>query len=205
MQSLVVHPVLPLENGDHLSRAEFEQRYEAMPLVKKAELIEGIVYMPSPVRIDQHGRPHALLMGWLSAYWAATPGTDLADNTTIRLDEDNEPQPDALLRFEQGTSRVDQDGYVVGPPEFVAEISSSTASLDMNAKKQVYRRNGVQEYLVWLVQERVIHWFQLAGGEYRSLPNDQGVICSQIFPGLRLAVPELLAGDLKSVVRVLQE
>ena len=41
--------ILPLEHGDHLTREEFERRYEAMPHVRKAELIEGVVYMPSPV------------------------------------------------------------------------------------------------------------------------------------------------------------
>src|ERR1700726_2127100 len=87
----------PLENGDHLSRAEFERRYEAMPEVKKAELIEGVVYMPSPVRHTQHGIQHIALSTWLGNYWSATPGVSPGDNSTVRLDLDNVPQPDALL------------------------------------------------------------------------------------------------------------
>lgn len=102
--------ILPLENGDRLSRHEFERRYTAMSHLKKAELIEGVVYMASPVRHKSHGKPHAAIMAWLSDYWIATPGVDLGDNTTVRLDLDNEPQPDALLRIESGgRSRISDD------------------------------------------------------------------------------------------------
>src|SRR5438445_7444659 len=87
----------PLVDGDRLTRAEFERRYEAMPHVKKAELIEGVVFMPSPVRLDHHGNPHADLITWLGVYRALTPGIRVSDNTTVRLDMDNEPQPDGLL------------------------------------------------------------------------------------------------------------
>ncbi len=140
--------ILPLENGDCLTRAEFEQRYEAMPHLKKAELIEGVVYMGSPVRVI-HGRPHARIMAWLSPYWIATPGVDLMDNTTVRLDPDNEPQPDALLRIEVGgQSTISEDGYVEGATEFIAEIAASSASYDLRDKLRAYRRNQVQEYLV---------------------------------------------------------
>ncbi len=66
--------VLPLEPGDRLTRAEFERRYAAMPLVKKAELIEGVVYMPSPVRVQRHGHPHLHLGTWLGVYESGTPG-----------------------------------------------------------------------------------------------------------------------------------
>lgn len=119
LNQVITQEIPCLENGDRLPRPEFERRYAAMPQVKKAELIEGIVYMPSPVRVRQHGRPHALVMGWLSNYWAATPGVDLCDNTTVRLDLDNEPQPDALLRIEGGTSRISEDDYIEGSPELV--------------------------------------------------------------------------------------
>jgi Putative restriction endonuclease len=89
--------VPPLENGDRLTRDEFERRYEAMPHLKKAELIEGVVYVPSPVRYRHHGAPHAHLISWLGRYAAGTPGVEVSDNSTVRLDLDNEPQPDALL------------------------------------------------------------------------------------------------------------
>src|SRR3954462_8323744 len=89
-----------LENGDHLTRDEFERRYEAMPHLKKAELIEGVVYMPSPAGMYRHGTPQSHLMTWIGTYRAATPGTEMGDNTTARLDLDNELQPDAMLLIE---------------------------------------------------------------------------------------------------------
>lgn len=195
-----------LENGDHLMQPEFERRYEAMPQVKKAELIEGIVYMPSPVRVRYHGRPHALIMGWLSAYWVATPGVDLCDNTTIRLDLDNEPQPDALLRIEGGTSCISEDDYIEGPPELIIEVAASSASKDLHDKLKAYRRNGVQEYLVWQTHEQKLDWFSLQAGQYVSLAADnQGVIRSQVFPGLWLLRSALLKGDLAEVLTYLQQ
>ena len=110
----------PLENGDLLTRIEFEQRYEQMPHVKKAELIEGIVYMASPLRITQHGEPHASIMTWLGFYKASTPNVQLGDNCTVHLDAENEPQPDALLRITvDGQSTISEDGYVEGAPELI--------------------------------------------------------------------------------------
>lgn len=197
----------PLENGDRLTRTEFERRYDTMPQVKKAELIEGIVYMASPFRFKSHGKPHAYIMGWLAMYEAATPGVELGDNATVRLDADNEPQPDALLRVEVGgLSRISEDDYVEGAPELIVEIAASSASLDLHEKLQVYRRNQVQEYLVWRVYDHQFNWFQLTEGEYIQLEaNADGVIGSQVFPGLWLAKSALLAGDLAKVLEVLQQ
>src|SRR5918912_4518761 len=107
--------VLPLEPGDRLTRPEFERRYEAMPHLKKAELIEGVVYVPSPVRYRHHGAPHALMIGWLVQYAAGTPGVEVGDNSTVRLDLDNEPQPDCLLFIQPGHGgqvRFDEEGYI---------------------------------------------------------------------------------------------
>jgi Uma2 family endonuclease len=197
-----------LENGDKLTRAEFERRYHGMPDLKKAELIEGIVYfMASPLRITQHGAPHAQLITWLGYYWSVTPNLQLGDNCTIKLDLDNEPQPDALLRIAAGgQSTISEDGYVEGAPELVAEIAASSVSLDLHQKLNVYRRNQVQEYLVWRVYDQQFDWFKLTNGEYIQLePNPAGVICSQIFPGLWLDKTALLAGDLAQVLAILQQ
>lgn len=201
--------VPPLESGDRLTRYEFEHRYQAMPYIKKAELIEGVVYVASPVRMANHGRPHAALVGWLMVYKAATPGVDLGDNATVRLDADNEPQPDALLRIEPevgGNSRISDDDYVEGVPELIAEIAASSASYDLNDKLNAYRRNGVQEYIVWQIYENRLDWFSLQQGRYVSLqPDEAGVIRSSIFPGLWLAVNALREGDLAEVLAVLQQ
>lgn len=199
----------PLEQGDHLTRAEFERRYHAMPNLKKAELIEGVVYMPSPVRYKQHGKPHGQVMGWLSVYSAAAPGTELCDNTTLRLDQDNEPQPDGMLRLDEargGRSRVTEDDYLEGSPELIIEVSSSTASYDLRQKLNVYRRNGIQEYIVWRVYDEQIDWFSLQDEQYVLLqPDENGIIESRIFPGLRLNVQAMLDGDLAKVLEELQK
>ncbi|MEA5505332.1 Uma2 family endonuclease [Halotia wernerae UHCC 0503] len=197
--------ILPLENGDKLTRAEFERRYEAMPTVKKAELIEGIVYMASPVRAKKHGKPHASIMTWLGTYEAATPGVETLDNTNVRLDADNEPQPDAILRIEQdGQSMISKDDYVEGAPELIVEIVASSASYDLHEKLKVYRRNQVQEYLVWRVYDRQFDWFRLNAGEYIQIePNTDDIVCSQAFPGLWLAKSALLSGNLAKVLAIL--
>ncbi len=201
-------PVPPLQNGDRLSRAEFERRSAAMPEVKKAELIEGVVYVGSAVRADWHGEPHGLVMTWLGVYRAATPGVRLADNATVRLDLDTETQPDALLRLDPemgGQSRLGHDGYIEGAPELVVEIATSSASYDLHDKLRAYRRNGVQEYLVWRVLNRAIDWFRLDQSEYLRLePDAEGVSRSSVFPGLWLVVPALLMDDPGTVLAKLQ-
>lgn len=208
-QPSIPRAVPPLENGDRLTRTEFEHRYHHMPDVKKAELIEGVVYVPSPVRARRHGIPHTFLTTWLGVYTAATPGVTPADNATVRLDLDNEPQPDLLLRIEEskgGQSRISADDYIEGAPELIAEIASSSASYDLHDKLRVYRRNGVQEYLVWLVQEQAFRWYGLQTGEYvLAQPDVDGVLHSQVFPGLWLNVTALLQGDLAQVLAVLQK
>lgn len=196
-----------LEPGDRLTRSEFERRYSAMPNLKKAELIEGIVYMPSPVRINKHGCPHGEVVGWLFVYQAATPGVQLADNATVRLDLDNEPQPDVLMRIlpaAGGQSRDSEEDYVEGAPELVAEIVASSVAYDLHQKKRVYRRNGVREYLVWLVEEGQIAWWELREGEYVSLPMDNNIVRSHVFPGLWLDTAALIRGDSAAVLAQLQ-
>ncbi len=203
--------VPPLENGDRLTRAEFERRYEAMPHIKRAELIEGEVHRPSPVRHKSHGRPHAQIIGWLAAYCAATPSTDLSDNATVRLDLDNEFQPDVMLRLAPeagGHSKISEDDYVEGPPELIVEVAASSAAIDLHSKLNVYRRNGVQEYLVWPVNDRRVDWFELREGAYAPLAaaeGEPGVLRSRVFPGLWLAAPALLDGDLAGVLAKLQQ
>jgi len=202
-------PVPALANGDRLTRREFERRYEAMPHVKKAELIEGTVYMPSPVHATAHGEPHAHLITWLGVYAAATPGVEVADNATVRLDLDNEPQPDALLRIDAdggGQSRISADDYVEGPPELIVEVAHSSAAYDLHDKKQAYRRNQVQEYVVWQIEDERVDWFVLEDEAYLSLsPDEAGCLTSRVFPGLVLDVEALLAADFSSVLSRVQE
>jgi hypothetical protein len=199
----------PLQNGDRLTRAEFERRYDAMPHVKKAELIEGVVYMPSPVCHTDHGRPHFKVITWLGRYCDETPGVDGGDNSTLRMDLDNEPQPDAFLMVlpsHGGQAEIDSNGYVVGAPELVAEVAASSVSYDLNVKLNAYRRNGVREYIVWRVLDGTIDWFVLREGVYeRLIPDAAGIYRSEVLPGLRLDAAALIRGDRTAVVRALEE
>lgn len=192
-------PPLPLENGDLLDRVEFERRYDAMPRVNKAELIEGVVHMPSPVNHEFHGKPHFWTMGLLIPYWTGTPGVDGGDNSSLRLDLDNMPQPDAFLYIlpeHGGQARIADDGFLVGAPELILEVASSSVSYDLHGKLDAYRRNGVREYVVWRVRERVISWFALRGGSYEPLPmGDDGIYRSEVLRGLWLDPEHLKRGD----------
>ena len=200
-------PPPPLKHGEKLTRAEFERCYEAMPHLKKAELIEGIVYIGLPVRADIHSGPHARIMTWLGVYWAATPGVQCADNATVHLDPDNEAQPDALLRIEEGgTSLLNDKGYIEGAPELIIEIAGTSADYDLHEKLEAYLRNRVAEYIVWQTQDRRLDWFRLVNEEYVPMvPDADGLIESQTFPGLRLAVNALMGGDLATVLSELQK
>ena len=201
-------PIPPLEPGDRLTRPEFERRYDAMPHLRKAELIEGVVYMPSPIRFRHHGRPHALLMGWLIHYEAETPGVLTADNSTARLDLDNEPQPDAVLLIDPargGQARISEDDYIENAPELVAEVASSSVSIDLTTKLHVYRRNGVREYVVWRVLDLAVDWFVLRDGQYaRLVLDEEGLLRSETFPGLWLDVPALVRGEVAGVLAAVQ-
>ena len=201
--------VPPLENGDRLTRAEFERRYQATPERQKAELIEGVVYLASPVRWTRHSKPTFLLATWLGVYEANTPGTEGGDNGTVRLDMENEPQPDVFLRISPdrgGQSGTSNDDYVEGAPELVVEVAGSSASIDLHDKLDAYHRNRVREYIVWRVPDRELIWLIWREERYeRLIPDTSGAIASEVFPGLWLDVAALLQGDLAKVLAVLQQ
>ena len=192
-----------LENGDRLNRIEFERRYTASN-IKKAELIEGLVHVASPLRFTPHAEPHARILTWLGTYQSMVAKLAVGIEPTVRLDEDNEPQPDAVLFRLGGNAQIDEDGYITGAPELVVEIAASTVSYDLHAKKRVYERNGVKEYIVWRTLDREIDWFILENGKYVKLtPDDAGVIHSRAFDGLRLNIKAILNGDMAVVLHSL--
>lgn len=199
----------PLEPNERLTREEFERRYGAMPHLKNAELLRGIVHMPSPVRLDQHGEPHLDLAACIGLYRLATPGVRGGDNSTIRLGPEDEPQPDLLLfipRERGGQSSVDAEGYLSGAPELAVEIASSSTSYDLHVKLEVYREHGVLEYLAWRVRDRAVDWLVLRGEVYESIfPGADGVLRSEVFPGLWLDPEALTSGDGARLLDTLQK
>jgi Uma2 family endonuclease len=198
--------VLQLYPGQRLTRDEFLRRWESMPDLKKAELIGGIVFMPSPVTLE-HGDVDNLVGGILSAYSAATPGCRPSDNATWFMLGDA-PQPDKLLRilpeFAGNTRR--QGRYGIGAPEFLAEVSLSSADHDLHEKLDLYQAARVQEYVAVLVESREVRWHRLVNGEFTLLAaSAEGVYRSQVFPGLRIHAPALLACDAVQVYATLNE
>ncbi len=196
----------PLQNGDRLSAEEFERRYEAMPGVR-AELIEGVAYVSSPVSAD-HGEPHMTAIFWLGTYRLGTPGVKGGIDTTIRLDLDNRPQPDGHLRILAeygGRARISEDRYLVGAPDLVIEIARSTVSYDLHDKLNAYRRNEVRDYVVWRVDDSEVDWFTLQGGRYVRLAlTPEGHFHSVALPGLWLDPAALIQEDYAAILRVAQ-
>ena len=195
----------PLEPGDVMDQPTFHSRYAAMPDTVRAELIGGVVHMPSPLKA-KHGRSHSLLNVWLGDYWRATPGTELLDNTTFILGEDSEPQPDASLIISGGQTHENADGYFVGPPEFVAEVASTTESYDLHAKRRDYERWGVCEYLVLVLRQPRVVWYRRDGDRFVELtPGPDGILRSSTFPGLWLDPAAILQRDVSRLQQVLSQ
>ena len=194
-----------LENGDRMTQAEFHRRYETYPDDVKIELIEGVVYMASPLR-RAHGKYHLELATLFRLYQEKTFGVEALDNVTTILGEESEPQPDLALRIvaAYGRSRETADDYIQGPPELIAEVAHSTRSIDMHQKRRDYERAGVLEYSVLCIEEPAIHWFQFQTGT--ELHADRrGVFHSSAFPGLWIDGEGVLALDHTRAARVLRK
>jgi Uma2 family endonuclease len=196
----------PLEAGQRLDQPTFHARYEAMPPDSRAELIDGVVYMPSPMRGD-HGVTTRDTSGWLLHYQRYTPRVTGADGATAILGEFGEPQPDCILYIPAalgGLSRIDEDGYITGPPELVVEIARSSRKFDLGKKKRDYRRAGVPEYVVIELDPDRVHWFVFRHGRYiEHRPGRDGIHRSLVFPGLWLDAAALFAGDLDGLFAAL--
>ncbi len=196
-----------LENGDHLTAAEFLRRFRAMPDTKKAELVAGIVHMASPVRADHHGDPDFLLHGLLSSYAMRVRGVAGSTNATVRLSPDDVLQPDICLRLlpeNGGRSIPDDEGYLCGPPELVVEIAASSVSIDTREKLRAYRCAGVKEYIVWRTEDEAIDWWHRVEDDYLPIPPDEdGILRSRCFPGLWLNAEALLRHDGAAVLDTL--
>jgi Uma2 family endonuclease len=198
----------PLEDGQRLDQSTFHARYEAMPPETRAELIGGVVRMPSPMRND-HGGTSRVLSYWLGHYQRFTPGVCGADNVTAILGIFGEPQPDCILRIPEawgGLSRINEEGYVIGPPEMVVEVAHSSRWTDLGDKKKDYRHAGVPEYVVIELDPNRVHWFLLGKGRYvKNPPGRDGVFRSTGFPGLWLDPKALFAGDLDRLIAALDQ
>jgi len=199
--------VPPLVAGDYLTRDEFLRRWEAMPELKRAELIQGVVYMPSPLGFE-HGDTDHHVGTWIGVYEASTPGCRGSANATWIMGRKNVPQPDKSLRIlpEYGGISHIEGLYIAGPAEFLAETCLSSTAYDLHQKLKVYEKKGVNEYLAVLIQEQEVRWHRLVDGAFQIMPpSADGIYRSHVFPGLWLDPAALLAGNLTRVLAVLQE
>ncbi len=198
----------PLAAGQHVNQPTFHERDEGMPPETRAELVGGVVYMPSPMRQD-HGTTSRIVAGWLLHYQWKTPGLAGEDGATVKLDARGEPQPDHQLRIRaelRGQTRVDAEGYVAGAPELIAEVARSSRYYDLNEKKADYERAGVREYLVIELDPNRIHWFIRRGKQFQRLrPRPDRIYRSKVFPGLWLDPEALYAEDLDRLIEDLEQ
>jgi Uma2 family endonuclease len=194
-----------LETGYHLSADEFHERYKLLPDEQHAQLIEGIVYMASPIS-RLHSVPHATITGMCVVYSANTPGLESSANGTVRLDRKNEFEPDGYMRIvDSGRTRIFDRHYLEGGPEFVFEVSNTTVTMDLHEKFDVYERKGVQEYLVWQVQEQRIELFIAVKGKFRKDdPDVDGILKSKVFPGFWLDTRAMVNGNNAKALASLQ-
>jgi Uma2 family endonuclease len=197
----------PLLEGDCLTSAEFMRRWEEMPDLKHAELIDGIVYMPSPVS-RHHDGCHIVLAAWLSNYATVTPGCFPGIEATWLMDERQVPQPDLTLRIlaEYGGQSGVAGPYHSGAPELIVEVAVSSYSRDFGAKKRLYERMGVREYIVALPGEKKLFWFVRSPSGVLPLAADpDGIYRSECIPGLWLDAAALWNLDLSGINAMLQQ
>ncbi|MGL6097923.1 MAG: Uma2 family endonuclease [Fimbriiglobus sp.] len=188
------------ENGDRMTQDEFHRLYEQTPPGFRAELIGGVVHVPSPLKYTR-GRKHSAFGFALSYYETETPGVEAADNVTVILGDDDEPQPDLLLRVAPeygGRTVVNESGYVEGPPELIAEVANSSRAIDLYEKRERYAATGVIEYVVADIRDRRIHHFDLRTNE-PVVPEADGLTRSFYFPGLWIHPAALFSNDTRAM------
>ncbi len=194
-----------LSEGMPLSRAEFDQLGECRGL----ERLNGRLCLPpAAFRHRDHGQPHAILAFWATSYIASTSGIEISVASTVKMDADNDPEPDlSLFRTKSFGGRVilDPEGYLVGAPELAAEVSASTTYKDLTVKYKLYQKHGVNEYIVWNTEVGKFDWFELHDGRYQLRPTpEDGIYRSSVFPGLWLDYQSLQAFDYQGVLATLQ-
>jgi Uma2 family endonuclease len=198
--------VMPLQNGDHLSRDDFHARYLNTPKNFRAELVKGTVIVPSPLGCP-HGHYHALAIAWLITYQASTPGTRCYDNTTTIFDDQNEFQPDCSLVIlpSHGGKQAIPSQYIEGAPQLVVEVAGSSRAYDLFEKYEIYEKLGVQEYVVILLEENEIRWHRAEGGKFALVHSTDGLYRSIVCPGLWLNQAAFLGQDAATLIKSLGE
>jgi Uma2 family endonuclease len=186
-----------LVTGEHMNVEDFLRRWEELPDLKNAELIDGVVHVPSPVS-REHGSLDFLIHWWLAHYAQATPGCNGGSNSTWLM-LDSAPQPDAYLRIlpSHGGQSGDEKRFCTGAPELAVEICLTSTEVDFGPKRKLYQRAGVREYITIERLWKRIVWRALDENAVyvpQETPVD-GIMRAQVFPGLWLDVAAFWADD----------
>jgi len=195
-----------LREGDLLDSSEFLRRWEATPSLKQAELIGGVVFMPSPV-LHLHAKLHSAMDAWVWCYQDVTLGCESGTDCTWVMGPKDVPQPDIFLRIlsEYGGQSEVKHNRATGAPELIVEVSWSSVSRDLGVKLDLYRVAGVREYLTVLLEAQEVVWRHLSRGRYREIaPDDDGLLRSRVFPGLWLD-PTALWSPKRSIQTALKQ
>jgi Uma2 family endonuclease len=193
-----------LVDGQRLDQPTFHAVYQTMPPGTRAELINGVVLMPSPVG-PPHGRANLIALMWIGFYQANTPGVEALVDTSTALGLKSEPQPDVSLRItSEGLGRTHTDQHIIqGVPELLVEVAHSTRYTDLGPKFDDYERAGVLEYVVRAIEPDEVYWFELRNGRFVELsPGPDGIYRSNAFPGLWLDPSALLTSDIRKLQQV---
>ncbi len=198
----------PLMNGDRMDAAEFLRRYEAAGEGVLAELINEEVIMLMATHGEGHGLPDSIANFWLGYFAVKTPWVEHYNNTTTRLSRTDVPQPDGLLVIKAehgGQTHLSEDDFLEGAPELVLEVSASSASYDLHKKLRAYEQAGVREYVVVRTWDGEVDWFILREGKFvKQAEDEDGVLRSELFPGLWLDANALLELDRAGVLTMLE-
>ena len=186
-----------LITGMRLELDEFLSRWEALPELKNAELIDGIVFVSLPVTLE-HGQRANILNWWLSHYVGDKRGCEAASNVTCTM-LGQSPQPDVLLRLteEHGGQSIDTGYLLAGAPELVVDICETSFEIEFGPELELYQKAEVRENItIRTLPPPGIVWRVLVDGSYRvNEPDSKGILRSQCFPGLWLDTEGFWAED----------
>jgi Uma2 family endonuclease len=184
----------------------FEEFYALIPNGRKADLINGAIYMASPDN-TQAGELFMWLGGLVDLYVDEKDlGRVYGLRIAFRLDDGNGPEPDiAFVRKDR--LRLLRRGYFAGAPDLAVEIvSPDSIDRDYVKKRAQYQEAGVREY--WIIDplRQKVTWLRLdAKGKYREVRPRKGGLHSQVLPGFWLRPEWLWQEPRPKKMKILQQ
>jgi Uma2 family endonuclease len=173
-----------------VERMTAEEFFRGAPEDRKAELIDGVMIMPSPP-FDPHERLQNFLLTLLRVYVEELElGEVRGSRTPVELGIDQVPEPDVLFVAKQRAHIIQNKG-ILGAPDLVIEIlSAGTAHRDRGRKFRAYERAGVGE--LWLIDPygpTGTKFYHLRNGRFSLVrPDKNGILRSAVVSGFWINV-----------------